>query len=58
MKDIARFLGIPCPDMDGSEVFDLYRVGEFVKIDAYCRSDVETARAMAWRMGKGNPPTS
>ena len=56
LKDIARFLGIPAPDMDGGDVLDLYLAGEFEKIAAYCKQDVEMTRAIAWRMGRGTPP--
>ncbi|MDL2315465.1 ribonuclease H-like domain-containing protein [Desulfovibrio sp. OttesenSCG-928-A18] len=56
LKDIARFLGIPTMDMDGSDVLDLYVAGEFDKIASYCKADVEMTRAIAHRMGTGNPP--
>jgi hypothetical protein len=57
LKDIACFLGFPImDDVDGGEVFDLYFAGEFEKIAAYCSHDVALTRAIAHRMGKGNPP--
>ena len=57
LKDIARFLGLPVmDDVDGGEVFDLYLAGEVEKIAAYCKHDVAITRAIAHRMGKGNPP--
>jgi predicted PolB exonuclease-like 3'-5' exonuclease len=51
MNNLCAALGLPGKDdIDGSMVGDLWAKGEFEKIDAYCRSDVERTRAIHRRM--------
>lgn len=58
LKDIAAFFGLDIIEgMDGMMVFDLFQAEEFEKISTYCRHDVTLTRAIAHRMGYGNPMT-
>lgn len=45
-KHVAKAWGIniPCPDMDGSKVYDAYKAGEIDRIAEYVRSDVAVER--------------
>ena len=47
LSDIAKFLGIEQKDeIDGSQVWDAYKRGNFDQIIAHCESDVEVVRAI------------
>ncbi len=52
LDGLCKVLGVPSSkgDMDGSKVYDAYRNGEFEKIAAYCRADVETTRNIFKRL--------
>lgn len=47
LADIAKFLGIEQRDeIDGSQVWDAYKRGNFEQIISHCESDVEVVRAI------------
>lgn len=51
MDRLCRLLGIPGKgDFGGADVWPAIRDGEFAKVAAYCRGDVERTRALFQRM--------
>ncbi len=52
LEHIAVALGIPSPKegIDGSQVFNFYKVGKVKEICEYCKRDVDTTRAVYKRI--------
>lgn len=52
LEHVALALGIPSPKdgIDGSQVFNFYKLGKIDEIAEYCKRDVETTRAIYKRM--------
>lgn len=51
---MAKFFGLPSKSGHGSDVWDWWQAGEFVRIAAYCCDDVALTRDL-WRVLSGLP---
>jgi len=51
LESVAKFLGIKHEGGRGSEIHDLWQIGENGLIDDHCRRDIETVREIHYRIG-------